>query len=120
MIGDFHFLRPWWLIGLVAASLLVWKMAKSQDADRVWRGIIAGGLLPHLLSKRQQPRRIGPLVALAAVWSVGVVAMAGPTWKREPAPFADDTAGLVIVVKVTPSMKTEDLAPDRLARSVQK
>ncbi len=120
MIADFHFLRPWWLTALVAAALLVWKIAASQDADRIWRGIIADGLLSHLLSKGRQPRRIGPLVLLAAVWFIGIVAMAGPTWKHEPAPFADDTAGLVVVVKVTPSMKTEDLAPDRLVRSVQK
>ena len=49
-----------------------------------------------------------------------VVALAGPAWQREPAPFADDTAVLAIVLKVTPSMLTEDIQPTRLSRSVQK
>jgi Ca-activated chloride channel homolog len=120
MIGDFHLLRPWWLTALLPAAFLIWKIARTQDADRVWRGVVAGHLLPYLFSKRKQRRRIGPLVLLATIWMLSTIALAGPTWKREPAPFADDTAGLVIVVKVTPSMKTEDVQPDRLTRSVQK
>jgi Ca-activated chloride channel family protein len=120
MINEFHFLRPWWLTALLLAALLVWRIARTQDADLVWRGIVADRLLPHLLSKRKEHRRVGPLLLLAGVWVVAIVALAGPTWKREPAPFADDTAALVIVVKVTPSMKTEDVQPDRLTRSVQK
>jgi Ca-activated chloride channel family protein len=120
MIGDFHFLRPWWLIALLPAALLVWRLACTQSADWVWHGIVAEHLLPHLFLKREQQRRIGPLVLLATVWALAVVALAGPAWKREPAPYADDSAALVIVVKVTPSMKTEDIQPDRLTRSVQK
>jgi Ca-activated chloride channel homolog len=120
MIGDLHFLRPWWLIALLPAAFLIWRLARTQSADWVWRGIVADHLLPYLFLKRKPQRRIGPLVLLATVWALVVVALAGPAWKREPAPFADDTAALVIVVKVTPSMKTEDVQPDRLTRSVQK
>jgi Ca-activated chloride channel family protein len=120
MISDFHFLRAWWLTALLPAALLVWRIACIQDADWAWRGIVAEHLLPHLFLKRQQHRRIGPLVLLTTVWALAILALAGPTWKHEPAPFADDTAALVIVVKVTPSMKTEDAQPDRLTRSVQK
>jgi Ca-activated chloride channel family protein len=120
MMDNFHFLRPWWLIALLPAALLVWRIACSQDAEWVWRGIVAEHLLPYLFSRRKQRRRIGPLALLAAVWTLVILALAGPTWKREPAPFADDTAALVIVIKVTPSMKTEDIQPDRLTRSVQK
>jgi Ca-activated chloride channel family protein len=60
-------------------------------------------------------------VAWLAAWLVlCVVALAGPTWRREPPPFADDTAALVIVVRVAPSMRTQDVPPDRLARTAQK
>ena len=53
-------------------------------------------------------------------WFVAVLAIAGPTWRREPSPFADDTAALAIVVKVSPSMTTEDVQPSRLTRATQK
>ena len=57
---------------------------------------------------------------LALGWLVAVLAIAGPTWRRERSPFAEDTAALAIVVKVSPSMKTEDVQPSRLARATQK
>src|SRR5262249_14395046 len=51
---------------------------------------------------------------------LGVLALAGPTWEREPAPFAEDKAVLVIVVKVTRSMQSQDVQPTRLARATEK
>ena len=56
----------------------------------------------------------------AARGSVGLAIVAGGAAGTVTAPFADDLAALVIVVKVTPSMKTEDVQPDRLTRTVQK
>jgi Ca-activated chloride channel family protein len=120
MIGDFHFIRPWWLVALVPLGLLVWAIARRQNAEQTWRGIIAPHLLPHLLIGENQQAHTTPLVLLSLGWLLAVVAVAGPTWKREPAPFADDTAALTIVVKVTQSMMTEDVAPTRLARAVEK
>ena len=120
MIGDFHFLRPWWLAAFIPAVLLFWAIWWRQDAAQVWQGIVAPHLLPHLLSSHSERKGYAPLHLIAVGWIVAIVAVAGPTWRREPAPFAEDTAALAIVIKVTPSMKTEDVQPDRLARSVQK
>jgi Ca-activated chloride channel family protein len=57
---------------------------------------------------------------LLVAWVLAAVALAGPTWQREPAPFAEDTAVLVIVLKVTPSMQSQDVQPTRLARAAEK
>jgi Ca-activated chloride channel family protein len=51
---------------------------------------------------------------------IAAVALAGPTWQREPAPFAAETTVLVIVVKVTPSMNDTDVQPTRQVRAAQK
>jgi Ca-activated chloride channel family protein len=61
-----------------------------------------------------------PIALLVACWVLAVVALSGPAWEREPAPFADDSATLVIVLKVTKSMEEQDVQPTRLARAVQK
>jgi Ca-activated chloride channel homolog len=53
-------------------------------------------------------------------WLLATVALSGPTWQREPAPFADDEAALVIAVEVTPTMLAQDIQPSRLARAAQK
>ncbi len=116
----FHFIRPEWLLALIPAALLWWALRRRTDASQAWRGIVAPHLLPHLLSGDDRRSRFGPLEWIAIGWLVAVVAIAGPTWKREPASFAEDTAALAIVVKVSPSMLTEDIEPGRLARSTQK
>jgi Ca-activated chloride channel family protein len=120
MITDFHFLRPWFFLALIPLGLLVWAMLRRQDAAQPWRGIVAPHLLPHLLSGEENKARFGPLHLLAVGWLVAIVAMAGPTWRHEPAPFAEETAALAVVVKVSPSMITEDVQPSRLARSTEK
>lgn len=120
MMGDFHFIRPWWMLALVPLALLVWAIRRRQDAEQAWRGIVAPHLLPFLLSGQSRQSRFSPLLLIAIGWFLTVIAIAGPTWRREPAPFADDTAALAIVVKVGPSMMTEDVQPSRLTRAVQK
>lgn len=119
-MGDFHFLRPWWLVALVPAALLVWLLWRRQDEGRAWRGLIADHLLPHLLVGAEKRSRFRPVHALALGWLIGVAALAGPAWQREPAPFADETTVLVIVVKVAPSMQDSDVQPTRQVRAAQK
>ncbi len=120
MMGEFHFLRPWWLVALVPAALLVWLLWRRQDEGRAWRGLIADHLLPHLLVGAEKRSRFRPVHALALGWLIGVAALAGPAWQREPAPFADETTVLVIVVKVAPSMQDSDVQPTRQVRAAQK
>ena len=120
MIGEFHFLRPWWLLALVPCALLVWAIQRRESAAQSWHGIVAPHLLPFLLQGRNRPARFTPLHLIAIGWLVAVLAIAGPTWQREPSPFADDTAALAIVVKLSSSMNTEDVQPSRLTRATQK
>ncbi|MCO8120771.1 VWA domain-containing protein [Stieleria sp. TO1_6] len=116
----FHFIRPLWLLALIPAALLWWGLRRQTDAAKPWQNIIAANLLPHLLSGKDHRSRFGPLTGVALAWLVAILAIAGPTWKREPAPFANDTAALAIVMKVSPSMMTEDVQPSRLERATQK
>lgn len=117
---SFHFIRPAWLLALGPAALLWWLRKRRDDAKQPWRGIVAPHLLTHLLSGEERQSRLGPLECIALGWVLAVVAIAGPTWKHEPSPFADDVAAVAIVVKVAPSMITEDVQPSRLARATTK
>jgi Ca-activated chloride channel family protein len=104
----------------IPAAVLVWSLWTTEDAGRAWRKLVAPHLLPHLLTGHEGRNWFQPVTALFATWLLGVVALAGPTWEREPAPFAEDTAVLVIVLKVTPSMQSQDVQPTRLARATEK
>jgi len=119
-LTDFHFLRPLWLLALIPAALLVWLWRRRQ-ADVAWRQIIAPHLLGHLLTDEEQSSsRIPPMYLIAAFWCVTAFALAGPAWQREPTPFADDQAALVIAIYLGPSMLATDVQPTRLARSAHK
>jgi Ca-activated chloride channel family protein len=105
---------------VVPAALLAWRLGTSEDSARAWKGIVAEHLRLHLMVGGENRSRVQPVHLLCGGWIVAILALAGPSWRREPAPFADDTAALAIVLKVTPSMRAEDIQPDRLTRSVQK
>ena len=57
---------------------------------------------------------------LSVIWILAALALAGPAWDKEPAPFADDDAGLVVLLKVSGTMQATDVQPSRLARAKHK
>lgn len=119
-LSAFHFERPLWLLVLVPVALL-W-LVERRDADPLqqWRRVIDPVLLSHLIVGSDQRARIRPGDWLFLAWLLAAIAVAGPASQREPSPFADAKPAVAIVLKVTSSMSTEDLAPTRLDRARQK
>ena len=92
LLHNFHFLRPWLLLLLLpAAGIIGYSLRK--DTRRGMQALIAKHLLTHLLVGAGRQSRRYPLFLLAAFWAVGIFAVAGPTWKKEPTPFTQDLAG---------------------------
>lgn len=121
MISAFHFLRPWWLVALAPASVLWLSIRRSGNSRRSWSDVISPHLLPYLVSNGSAEKSMfSPVDWIGLSWLAAIAAIAGPTWRHEPTPFADDVAALAIVVRVTPSMETADVSPTRLARGVEK
>jgi Ca-activated chloride channel family protein len=116
----FHFIRPEWLLALIPAGFIWWRLRRLAQDDRAWRGVIAPHLLALLWSGEGRRSRFGPLHWVGLSWLLVILAIAGPSWKRAPSPFADDTAALAVVIKVSPSMETADIPPSRLQRATQK
>ncbi|NRQ16945.1 vWA domain-containing protein [Ensifer sesbaniae] len=117
MISDFHFLRPFWLLALVAAPLLVYLVSRRGDVRSQWQGMIAPHLLDHLLVEKGGKRRFQPVHVTAALIVVAAIAVAGPTWQRERPPFVEDTAPLAIAIDLNPTMNATDISPTRLERA---
>ena len=118
--GSFHFLRPGWLLAFVPIGLIVIAIFRRPDGQRAFRGLIDPHLLQRLLVQPATPGRIRPVHLLASAWILATLGLAGPTWQREPSPFASDQAAVVFVQEVTPTMLARDVQPSRLARSVHK
>ena len=120
LITNFHFLRPLLLGLFIPATVLLWYAWKTQNSKSAMQSLIADHLLEHLLVGERTQKKVRPVYLLALFWGVAIVALAGPSWQKEPSPFTEDTAGLVIALKVTPSMLAQDIQPSRLERATQK
>ena len=115
-LSQFHFLRPWCLMLLPALWFMWWRHHIASDPLRGWRSAMEPELLGPLTIHRggdDRWRDVGRLV----VWTVALVAVAGPTWRPEPSPFADDPVPVMVLLKTSQSMQTEDLAPSRMERA---
>lgn len=116
IITNFHFIRPIWLL-LLPVAMVVWLLwQRRSDPLRGWRQQIAPELLNALAVGRETIKR-GPAMTLLALWLIAVIAIAGPTWRLEPSPFADDATPLMILLKADASMESPDPAPSRLERA---
>ena len=119
-LENFHLLRPWALLLVGPAFVLWWLGRRAADTTRRWARVMDPDLLKLLVVGGTTGRRLGPTDLLLLGWVAAAIAVAGPTWKREPSPFADALPPVMIVLKVAPSMTTTDLAPTRLDRARQK
>src|SRR5262245_28319452 len=119
-LAEFHFLRPQWLWLFVPAALVVWLFHWRDDPERPWRGLVASHLLPHLLVGRGGRFRLRTVHWGALFLLLCTIAVAGPTWQREPLPFVQDKAPLVIALDLSRTMDAIDVSPSRLERGKQK
>ena len=119
-LSEFHFIQPLWLLALIPTLWLFIQLRQQQEATFQWQKAIAPHLLPHLIVKAKSKERIRPYYLLTAVFVIAAIALAGPTWQREPLPFANDEAPLVIALDLSESMNVTDIQPSRLERAKQK
>ncbi|MGB5161131.1 MAG: VWA domain-containing protein [Thermoanaerobaculia bacterium] len=120
LLADFHFLRPGWLWLLIPVATILFMLLRQQSATQRWRSVIAPHLLEHLVVRPKDGSWLRPSHLLGAVLVLAVVAVAGPSWRREPPPFKQDTAPLIMALDLSATMLVEDVQPSRLERAQQK
>ena len=113
----FHFLRPWWFLLLPPLLVLLWLFWRRRLQSRSWQEICDPQLLPHLLIGRSRRRAHWPLWLLLVGLLLSVIALAGPTWRKQPQPLLKQQSALVIALDLSRSMLAADLKPSRLVRA---
>lgn len=121
LVHDFQFLRPLWLLGLLAIPPLLWWLRRSRLRRNVWRDAVDAHLLPHLLQggvgATDGWRATLPAAALATAFALSVLALAGPSWRTVPQPLWQDRNPLVIAVDMSFASQTADVQPSRLLQA---
>lgn len=115
-LAQFHFIRPLWLLLIPVACWVAWWVRRRSDPLAGWQRVMAPELL-EAMTLQERARVPVREVMLLSAWSLSIVAVAGPTWKPEPAPFADDPVPVMVVLKANESTDLGDLAPSRIERA---
>ncbi|MCH9673111.1 MAG: VWA domain-containing protein, partial [Gammaproteobacteria bacterium] len=118
-MGEFHFLRPVWLLALPILAALLW---------RAWRA----GVIPNPWDRHCDASLRATVVKLLAnsatlSWAVLVIgavvvciALAGPSWERVQAKASQPQDARMVVLDLSLSMLATDVAPSRLERARDK
>ena len=117
---DMHLMRPEWLWTLVPALILIALLWRQRGRAGSWDAVIAPELLRHLVGDSASSRgsNLLPLVLLG--WLIAAVAASGPSWQKIPQPVHQKQDALVVLLDLSDSMKSADLAPSRVDRARQK
>ncbi len=117
---ELHLMRPQWLWTLLPALVLLLLLWRQRGRKGSWQSVIAPDLLRYLVSDSGASRgsNLLPLVFLG--WLLAALAASGPSWQKIPQPVHQKQDALVVLLDLSYSMKSADLAPSRLDRARQK
>lgn len=115
-----HLMRPEWLWCLLPAALLALLLWRKRNSSGSWSTVIDAALLPHLVADDSSTGRRNPLPWILLGWCLAVIAASGPSWEKIAQPVHRKQDALVIMLDLSYSMKSGDLAPSRSDRARQK
>lgn len=116
-LAEFHFIRPYWLLALIPAVFMIVFLLKNKLQQGNWSTVCDAELLPFILQEKAVAQSRWTLSVGAVASLLMIVAIAGPTWERLPAPVFRNDAALVIALDLSKSMDATDIKPSRLSRA---
>ena len=120
----FHFSEPDWLWALLLCiPVALWLMLSPRftgGSDHLQR-YADRHLLPHLLGRTEASKhtRWRRYASWTALWTLLVLAMAGPRWDFTDVQLFRPGTNLVILFDISRSMSVADVQPTRLTRARQ-
>ena len=119
-ITQFHFLRPEWLLLLVPALIAAIVLFRQTLQRGDWQQHIDEHLRGYMLDNVPGRKSTAGLWAVIVCWILASLAIAGPAWERKAVPVMSNPDALVILMDMSLSMGSQDIAPTRAVRSVRK
>jgi len=119
-LAAFHFLRPWWLLGIAPGVWMALRYLRRLGGSNGWSGRIEPALLEVLLEGSAQGHNRPIAALLGTVLVIASLGIAGPTFARLPQPVEQHTEALVVVLDLSLSMLVGDTPPSRIVRARHK
>lgn len=121
--ASLHFASPWWLLGLLLILPVGAWLRRSMVYGNIARinRYADAHLLPHLTGSRElRPQeRWRRFIHWALLWTLLMIAMAGPRWDYSEVQMFTPGSDLVVLLDISRSMDVADVRPSRLTRAKQ-
>ena len=114
---EFHFIEPHWFWLLIPWSLLclfLWQRKQNQGS---WQQQVDPQLQPYVIVQNNHKDNHFLQVFIAFLGVMAIMALAGPTWEKQPRPVYKAQSALVIALDLSASMYSEDIKSNRLERA---
>jgi Ca-activated chloride channel family protein len=117
MLHGLHFLRPEWFYALIPLLIYLVYLLNRPVEQGPWKTVVDNRLAPFVLTRgKHKPRRLPWWLVLTGA-SLGIVALAGPSYEKLPQPVFREQSSLVILLDLSQSMDATDIRPSRLERA---
>lgn len=114
---DFHFLRPWWLLGLIIPCLIYVFSYRRAATRSAWYKVCDENLLNFLLVKNDGEKNSASSAAAALAALFLVFALAGPSWIKKENPALSVENPVMILLNMSGGMWNKDVSPSRIERA---
>ena len=114
---DFHFLRPFWLVGLIVPLLLGLKFFYRSETQSDWSNVCDKNLLDFLLVKTKTSSKHWLKLAAIFFTTTLIVALSGPTWSKKNNPALSVNNPLTLMLSMSGDMWRKDVSPNRFIRA---
>lgn len=119
-LQHFHFLRPYWLIILIAIVYIIRAFTLRDDSLAQWRSLMSADVINSLTVDGNNTHWLSPQKMSLIIGIPLCIVLMGPTWQQQPSPFSENNAPLIIALDVSTTMEQSDVQPSRLLRAKQK
>jgi len=115
-MADFHFIRPLWLLAIIALILMLFLLKKLRIKRSGWQQLLPKHLANVLVAGNAEAQS-SSLVLPFFIGLLSIIAMAGPSWQKLPQPVYQVAQGSVLIMDMSYSMYATDVVPNRLTRA---
>lgn len=116
-LHGFTLLRPWWLLALIPAAVLLVLLYRHGWRRSAWEQLLPTALQGWLLQRQAGNGHRLRFAALGTTWLLVILALAGPARESPGETLRLDDNALVVVLDLSNNMLSNDLPPDRLQRA---